>query len=161
MYPALQRKCSADVSLNSLKSVAQDEVTNYATLTVKEITFLLNSILNEEAVLLHGKTKIDTTLAQITTIGGSVAELISLKEEIGTYLKPDTSLEYSDLSKFLLNLENEIKTIEEAIEKTKQENDKLISELNKSLQLKEVTNDISKISCLFRKPAFHHYIKNY
>lgn len=130
-------------TLNSLKFVAQEEVSGYETLSVKEIAFRLNSILNEEALILQGKTKIETTLAQVTAIGGSVSEFKSLKEEIGAYLNSDNSFEKID--KLLLRLEDDIKKIVDNVEKLSQENDLLISNLNKSLQLKEATNDISEI----------------
>lgn len=132
-------------TLNSLKFIAQEEVSGYETLSVKEIAFRLNSILNEEALVLQGKTKIETTLAQVTAIGGSISEFKSLREEIGAYLSTDTSFEKIDIDKLLLHLEDEIKKIVDTVEKLSQENDLLISELNKSLQLKETTNDISEI----------------
>lgn len=131
--------------LNSLKFIAQEEVSAYETLSVKEIAFRLNSILNEEALVLQGKTKIETTLAQVTAIGGSVSEFKSLREEIGTYLNSDNSFEKNDIDKLLLRFEDGIKKIVDDVEKLSQENDLLISNLNKSLQLKETTNDISEI----------------
>lgn len=132
-------------TLNSLKFIAQEEVSGYETLSVKEIAFRLNSILNEEALVLQGKTKIETTLAQVTAIGGSVSEFKSLREEIGTYLNSDNSFEKNDIDKLLLRFEDDIKKIVDDVEKLSQENDLLISNLNKSLQLKETTNDISEI----------------
>lgn len=132
-------------TLNSLKFIAQEEVSGYETLSVKEITFRLNSILNEEALVLQGKTKIETTLAQVTAIGGSILEFKSLREEIGAYLNSDNSFEKLDIDKLLLRLEDDIKKIVDNVEKLSQENDLLISNLNKSLQLKETTNDISEI----------------
>lgn len=132
-------------TLNSLKFVAQEEVSGYETLSVKEIVFRLNAILNEEALVLQRKTKMETTLAQVTAIGGSVSEFKSLKEEIGTYLNSDNSFEKNDIDDLLLRLEDDIKKIVDDVEKLSQENDLLISNLNKSLQLKETTNDISEI----------------
>lgn len=132
-------------TLNSLKFIAKEEVSDYESLTVKEIAFRLNSILNEEALVLQGKTKIETTLAQVTAIGGSVSEFKSLREEIIAYLNSDNSFEKNDIDKLLLRLEDEIKKIVDAVEKLSQENDLLISNLNKSLQLKETTTDIPEI----------------
>lgn len=132
-------------TLNSLKFIAQEEVSGYETLSVKELASRLNSILSEETLVVQGKTKIETTLAQVTAIGGSVSEFKSLREEIGAYLNTDTSFEEIDIDKLLLRLEDDIKKIVDNVEKLSQENDSLILELNKSLQLKETTNDISKI----------------
>lgn len=132
-------------TLNSLNFLAQEEVSGYEVLSVKEIAFRLNSILSEEAVVLQRKTKIETVLAQITVIGGSVSEFKLLREEISTYLNSDTSFEKDDIEKLLLSLEDDFKEIVDASQKLSQENDLLISDLNKFLQLKETTNDISEI----------------
>lgn len=131
--------------LDSLKLIVQEEIIDYETLTVKEIVSRLTSLLSEEQVVLQRKTKIETTFEQITSIGGSISEFISLKEEIGSNFKTDFSFEKSDLEKLLLELNGEIKRIDDSIEKISKENDLLLSELNKSLQLKEVIDDISKI----------------
>ncbi|WP_162415278.1 AAA family ATPase [Cyclobacterium roseum] len=120
-------------TLNALKFIAQEEVLGYETLSVKEIGVRLNSILNEEASVVQGKTKIEKTLAQVTAIGGSVSEFNSLREEIGTYLNTSTSFEKIDIDKLLLYLEHDIKKIVDTVENLNQENDLLISDLNKSL----------------------------
>lgn len=131
--------------LRSLKSIAQEEVSNYESMSIKEIALSLNTILTEEDLVLERKMKLKATIAQIAAIGGSVSEFKSLRKEIGAYLKTDMSFAKTDIDKLLLSLEDEIKRIVDAIEKLIQENDLLISELNKSLQLKETTNDISEI----------------
>ncbi len=132
-------------TLNSLKYIAQEEVLGYEALSVKEIAFRLNSILNEEAFVLQEKMKIETVLFQITAVGGSIQEFKLLREEIGKFLNTDTSFEKDDIDKLLLSLEDDIKELVDAIQKLSQENDLLISDLNKSLQLKETTDDISEI----------------
>lgn len=132
-------------TLNALKFIAQEEVLGYGTLSVKEIAVRLNSILDEEASVIQSKTKIEKTLAQVTAIGGSVSEFKSLREEIGTYLNTNTSFEKIDIGNLLLQFEDDIKKIVNTIEKLSQENDLLISDLNKSLQQKETKNDISEI----------------
>lgn len=132
-------------TLSSLKFIAQEEVLGYETLSVKEIAFRLSSILNEEALVLQGKAKLEKVLAQIAAIGGSIPEYKSLKEEIGAYLGTDTSFEKIDIDKLLLSLEDNIREIVDAIQKLTKENDLLILELNKSFQLRETTNDISEI----------------
>lgn len=132
-------------TLNSLKFIAQEEVLGYETLPIKEIASRLNSILNEEGLVLQRKAKIERTLAQVNAIGGSISEFKSLREEIGAYLNADNSFEKIDIDKLLLRLEDDIKKIVDSVEILIQENDLIISDLNKSLQLKETTNDISKI----------------
>ena len=132
-------------TLNSLKFIAQEEVSGYETLSVKEIASILNSILNEEALVLQGKTKIETTLAQVIAIGGSISEFKSLRKEIGAYLNSNNPFEKKDVNNLLLHLEDDIEKIVDNIEKLSKENDLLISNLNKSLQLKETTNNISEI----------------
>lgn len=132
-------------TLNSLKLIAEEKVFDYETLPVKEIAIHLNSILNEEELVLQEKTKIEATLAQVAAIGGSASEFKSLREEIGAYFNSKNSFEKDDIYKLLLHLEDDIKKIVDDVEKLSQENDLLISNLNKSLQLKEPTNDISKI----------------
>lgn len=132
-------------TLNSLKFIAQEEVLGYETSSVKEIVSRINSILNEEALVLQWKAKIEITLAQVIAIGGSVSELKSLREQIGAYLNSDYSFEKIDIDKLLVSVENDIKKIVDTVEKLSQENDLLISDLNKSLQLNEITNDISEI----------------
>lgn len=132
-------------TLNSLKFIAQEEVSSYETLSVKEIASFLNSILNEEALLLQGKTKIERTLAQVAAIGGSVSEFKSLREEIGAYLNSNNTFEKNDIDNLLLSLEDDIKKTVDDVEKLSEENNLLISNLNKSLQLNETTNNISEI----------------
>ncbi|MBK9551794.1 MAG: hypothetical protein IPO45_06305 [Saprospiraceae bacterium] len=60
-------------------------------------------------------------------------------------MNSDNSFEKIDIDKLLLRLEDDIKKIVDNVEKLSQENDLLIWNLNKSLQLKEATNDISEI----------------
>ncbi len=131
--------------LNRLKLIAQEEVLDYETMSVKEIALRLDSILMEEELTQQEKTKIETTLSEMLAIGGSVSEFKSLRQEIGAYLNADISFVKIDIDKLLLSVEDEIKKIVETIEKLSQENDLLISDLNKSLQLRETTNDISEI----------------
>jgi hypothetical protein len=131
--------------LNVLESIAQDEVVKYETLTIKEITRHLNFIINEEELILRGKSKIVSTQIQITKIGGSVSEFISLKDYVEKHLKLKASLDKNELENFVFILDNEIKVREEELETIEDANDNLISKLNKSLQLKEYTNDISKV----------------
>lgn len=132
-------------TLNSLKFIVREEVSGYESFSVKELASRLNSILSEEASVLQGKSKIETVLAQVKAIGGSVSEYKSLKEEIGTYLNSENPFKKDDIEKLLLSLEDDIKKIDTAIQKLNKENDLLISNLNKSLQLKETTYDFSEI----------------
>ncbi|WDF69609.1 AAA family ATPase [Sphingobacterium oryzagri] len=132
-------------TLNGLEFIVQQEVPDYERLTVNEIVSHLNFILNGEALVLQEKIRIETTLAQVTAIGGSVSEFKSLREEIVTYLNSDNSFEKRDIDKILLRLEDDIKEIVDDVEKLSQENDLLISNLSKSLQLKEAVDNISEI----------------
>lgn len=132
-------------TLNSLKVIAEEEILGFENMPIKEIALHLDSLISEEELVKQKKAIIESTLAQIAAIGGSVSEFKSLKEEIATYLDTDGSFDKKDIDKLLSNLEDEIKKIVDAIENINQENDLLISNLNKSLQLRETTYDISKI----------------
>nr|WP_232369519.1 AAA family ATPase [Leptospira abararensis] len=131
--------------LNKLKSISKEQLTDIDTLTARELINRLSSLLTETEVLLIQKTKTEAIIAQIQNIEGSIAEFILLKENIRTYLNQNNPFNKVELDKLLGSLEKDIKERTEAIDKISQENYKLISDLNKSLQLNEVTNNIPKI----------------
>ncbi|MEO6174403.1 MAG: AAA family ATPase [Flavobacterium circumlabens] len=133
------------MNLKTYHSTAINYLKDYENLTFNEIDSNIKKVIEKEIEILEEKSKLENLLLKVSNIGGSVSEYFALKEEISKEYSEKLLFEKVFLNDLVNTLKQNIKANSTTIEKFKEDNDKIISDLNLSLKLKEYVDNFEKI----------------
>lgn len=131
--------------LTNYRNFTRNFLEDYQTLTINEIDNRLKIILEKEKDILKEIEVLNKIQFQLDNISGSVSEYKNLKEKVVAFLPQNSKIEKTFLIQFNSKLNENKKAILSEIDTKVKANDKIISNLNSSLKLKEYTEDIYEI----------------
>ncbi len=124
-------------------------VSNYLStnevISLDQIDKNIQDTINKEKEILIEKESYDRLFFRLGTISGSISEYSKLKSELLSKFPNQDICNEQILRKIIVELKNQLATYTTDIENLKFTNNKIISELNSSLKLKEYTDRFDKI----------------
>lgn len=131
--------------LKQYEIVVSNYLKNYNQLNLKEVNEQIEQILGKEQAVLEEKDTINKTLYRITSIGGTISEYSKLKNELSIIYTDIDITDKSILSQIINTLKQEINSNIVGFEKLKNDNIKIITDLNDSLKLKDFIDTLDEI----------------
>jgi exonuclease SbcC len=133
------------LNINSYYSRAINSLKEGENMTFNEIDEKVKKVLDKEAEILEEKNKLENLLLKLSNINGSVLEYFTLKEEISKEYTEKVLIEKTFLNNLHSAIKHNINTNSTIIEKYKEDNVKIINDLNLSLNLKEHIDNFERL----------------
>lgn len=137
-----------EIEIKNLKQyevVVSNYLINYEGLELSQINKNVEERIGKEKEVLSEKEASDKILFKLNSIDGSISEFTTLKTELQLMYPNFEIFKKEVMSEIIDNLKNEIKTSITEVDKFKDSNDKLISDLNIALKLSSYTDSFDKI----------------
>lgn len=138
------------INLKAYRSTTSNYLKNYENLTFNEIDGNVKKVLETEIEILKEKSKLDNLLLKIDSIGGSVSEYLTLKEEISKEYSENVLFEKDFLNDLVGPIKHNILTNSTAIKSYKEDTVKIINDLNLTLKLKEYVDNFERIEIIVK-----------
>lgn len=132
-------------NLKQYETVVSNYLKDYEQLNLNEINKNIEQILNKEQEILKEKEVLNKILFQISNIGGTISEYSKLKNELSILYTNINISDKSILNQIINTLKQEISISNTEFEKLKNDNGKIITDLNNSLKLKDFTDNLEEI----------------
>lgn len=131
--------------IKKYRSVVSNYLSTQEVMSLNEIDKNIKDTINKEKEILKEKESYDKLFFQISSVGGSISEYSILKSELLLKYPNHNISDEKKLINIISDLKEQLATYSYEIETFKTVNNKIISDLNNSLKLKEYTDQFDKI----------------
>ncbi len=132
-------------NLKKYRTVVSNYLSTHEVMSLKELDKNIQNTINKEKVILTEKESYDKLFLQLNSVNGSISEYSILKSQLLLEYPNQNISDKKILIKIINELKDQLITYTIEIENLKTTNNKIISELNSSLNLKEYTDQFEKI----------------